>query len=145
MGDQPRKTVTVSAPAAAGNGARAARPATGPAPRSPEGRSTGVTADRGTERRWVSVVSLRTQFVPPPGDVSGEGLEDLLDDAASVVGEQIARFGGTVTASLGSVSWPSSASAPPPPRTTSARRCRPLWPYVTPSVPAPPRPPGRAV
>ncbi|CAL9279335.1 BTAD domain-containing putative transcriptional regulator [Streptomyces sp. SudanB182_2057] len=103
-GDQPRKAVAVSAPAAAGNGGRAARPAAGPAPRGPEGRSPDATADRGTERRWVSVVALRTQFVPPPGEVSGEGLEDLLDDAASVVGEQIARFGGTVTASLGSVS-----------------------------------------
>ncbi len=103
-GDQPRGTVAVSAPVAAGNGLRAARPAAGPAPRNPRGRSTGATADRGAERRWVSVVALRTQFVPPPGDVSGEGLEDLLDEAAWVVGEQIERFGGTVTASLGSVS-----------------------------------------
>ncbi|MFF4716305.1 BTAD domain-containing putative transcriptional regulator [Streptomyces eurythermus] len=103
-GDQPRGTVTVSAPAAAGNGARAARPTAGPAPRSPRGHSTDAPADRGAERRWVSVVALRTQFTPPPGDVSGEGLEDLMDDAASVVGELIERFGGTVTASLGSVS-----------------------------------------
>ncbi|MFF5802522.1 BTAD domain-containing putative transcriptional regulator [Streptomyces sp. NPDC012746] len=57
-----------------------------------------------TERRQVSVVSVRTRIAPSLGSGVDRELDDLLDGAALLVKEQIERFGGTVTASIGSVS-----------------------------------------
>jgi DNA-binding SARP family transcriptional activator/class 3 adenylate cyclase len=57
-----------------------------------------------TERRQVGVVSVRTRIAPSLGSGVDRELDDLLDGAALLVREQIERFGGTVTASIGSVS-----------------------------------------
>lgn len=54
------------------------------------------------DRRRVGVVSIRTRLIPAGS--GREDFDDVLDHAASVVKEQIERFGGTVTASIGSVS-----------------------------------------
>ncbi|MBT2425264.1 AAA family ATPase [Streptomyces sp. ISL-112] len=56
----------------------------------------------GSDRRRVSVVAVRTRLVLADGD-RPQDLDDLLDGAAQLVREQIERAGGTVTASLGSV------------------------------------------
>ncbi|GGZ46806.1 hypothetical protein GCM10010387_46580 [Streptomyces inusitatus] len=80
-------------PGAPGAGEPAARP---PAVRDAPAHRTG------TERRRVGVVSVRTRLAPTLGGGGHEDLDDLLDGAASVVREQIERFGGTVTASIGS-------------------------------------------
>jgi DNA-binding SARP family transcriptional activator/class 3 adenylate cyclase len=58
----------------------------------------------GSDRRTVSVVSVRTRIAQDPGAEARDDLDELLDGAAEVVREQIERFGGTVTACLGSVS-----------------------------------------
>ncbi|MFE5963980.1 BTAD domain-containing putative transcriptional regulator [Streptomyces sp. NPDC056463] len=58
----------------------------------------------GTDRRQVSVVSLRTRLAPSLGSGAEQELDDLLDGAALLVREQVERFGGTVVASIGSVS-----------------------------------------
>ncbi|MBE4734233.1 AAA family ATPase [Streptomyces sp. ND05-3B] len=58
----------------------------------------------GSDRRTVSVVSVRTRIAQEPGAEARDDLDELLDGAAEVVREQIERFGGTVTACLGSVS-----------------------------------------
>lgn len=57
-----------------------------------------------SDRRTVSVVSVRTRLAAAEGGEVRDDLDDLLDGAAEVVREQIERFGGAVTASLGSVS-----------------------------------------
>ncbi|MER7959857.1 BTAD domain-containing putative transcriptional regulator [Streptomyces sp. NPDC096030] len=57
-----------------------------------------------TDRRQVSVVSLRTRLAPSLGSGAEQELDDLLDGAALLVREQVERFGGTVVASIGSVS-----------------------------------------
>lgn len=56
----------------------------------------------GTERLRVGVLSVRTRLAVPLGASGREDLDDLLDGAASVVRQQIERFGGSVTASIGS-------------------------------------------
>ncbi|MFI5555058.1 BTAD domain-containing putative transcriptional regulator [Streptomyces sp. NPDC051738] len=58
----------------------------------------------GSDRRTVSVVSVRTRIAQEAGAEARDDLDELLDGAAEVVREQIERFGGTVTACLGSVS-----------------------------------------
>ncbi|MEU3607453.1 BTAD domain-containing putative transcriptional regulator [Streptomyces sp. NPDC035033] len=59
----------------------------------------------GTERRQVSVVSVRTRIASSLGGAGGEReLDDLLDGAELLVREQIERFGGVVTAAIGSIS-----------------------------------------
>ncbi|MEW5625475.1 BTAD domain-containing putative transcriptional regulator [Streptomyces hydrogenans] len=65
----------------------------------PEGRGPG------TERRQVSVVSVRTRIASSLGGGAGDReLDDLLDGAELLVREQIERFGGVVTAAIGSIS-----------------------------------------
>ncbi|MCF1597398.1 BTAD domain-containing putative transcriptional regulator [Streptomyces muensis] len=87
----------------------AALPAAGvPAPRVPAPRvpdSSGARAPHAvSDRRTVSVVSVRTRLAPAAGAEARDDLDELLDGAAELVRAQIERFGGTVTASLGSVS-----------------------------------------
>ncbi|WP_078967985.1 MULTISPECIES: BTAD domain-containing putative transcriptional regulator [unclassified Streptomyces] len=55
-------------------------------------------------RRQVSVVCLRTRLAPSLGEGADQELDALLDGAALLVREQVERFGGRVTASIGSVS-----------------------------------------
>ncbi|MFD3946018.1 BTAD domain-containing putative transcriptional regulator [Streptomyces sp. NPDC058579] len=69
----------------------------GPGP-GPAGRQAG------TARRQVSVVCLRTRLAPSLGSGTERELESLLDGAALLVREQVERYGGVVTASIGSVS-----------------------------------------
>jgi DNA-binding SARP family transcriptional activator/class 3 adenylate cyclase len=57
-----------------------------------------------SDRRTVSVVSVRTRLAPAVGAEARDDMDELLDGAAELVRAQIERFGGTVTASLGSVS-----------------------------------------
>jgi hypothetical protein len=57
-----------------------------------------------TERRRVGVVSVRTRIEPSLGSGADREHDNLLDGAALLVREQVERFGGTVTASIGSVS-----------------------------------------
>ncbi|WP_256363004.1 BTAD domain-containing putative transcriptional regulator [Streptomyces sp. TRM70350] len=54
-------------------------------------------------RRRVGVLSIRTTLAPSLDRRHHHDLDELLDGTALVVREQIERFGGTVTASLGSV------------------------------------------
>ncbi|MEU0162725.1 BTAD domain-containing putative transcriptional regulator [Streptomyces sp. NPDC006261] len=53
----------------------------------------------GIQRRLVSVLSVRTRLTSPLDGC----VDTLLDAAATVVREQIERYGGTVTASMGSL------------------------------------------
>ncbi|MFI1393999.1 BTAD domain-containing putative transcriptional regulator [Streptomyces sp. NPDC020681] len=69
-----------------------------------QSRQEAARQDTGIQRRLVSVVSVRTRLTPHLGDGVGDGVDDILDAAATVVREQIERYGGTVTASMGSVS-----------------------------------------
>ncbi|MET9432586.1 BTAD domain-containing putative transcriptional regulator [Streptomyces sp. NPDC006551] len=73
-------------------------------PRSEEPGAGAAERSVSTERRQVSVVSVRTHIAPSLGSGADRELDDLLDGAALLVKEQIERFGGTVTASMGSVS-----------------------------------------
>ncbi|MER5738232.1 BTAD domain-containing putative transcriptional regulator [Streptomyces sp. NPDC002262] len=68
-------------------------------------RKPGEPANRrgGSDRREVSVVSVRIQISPSLGSGADQELDDLLDGAGLLVREQIEQFGGTVTASIGSV------------------------------------------
>ncbi|MFF9501305.1 BTAD domain-containing putative transcriptional regulator [Streptomyces sp. NPDC014656] len=81
--------------------------------RAADGRTAGRGADGrgaegrgpGTERRQVSVVSVRTRIASSLGGGAGDReLDDLLDGAELLVREQIERFGGVVTAAIGSIS-----------------------------------------
>ncbi|ONK09816.1 BTAD domain-containing putative transcriptional regulator [Streptomyces sp. MP131-18] len=56
------------------------------------------------DRRRVSVVAVRTWMAPSLSTGVREDRDDLMDGVTLVVGEQIERFGGTVMASMGSVS-----------------------------------------
>ncbi|MGP4052832.1 BTAD domain-containing putative transcriptional regulator [Streptomyces sp. 2A115] len=58
----------------------------------------------GVDRRRVSVVSVRTRLAPSLARGAVHDLDDLLDGTTQLVREQVERFGGTVTASIGSVS-----------------------------------------
>ncbi|WP_338018155.1 BTAD domain-containing putative transcriptional regulator [Streptomyces taklimakanensis] len=76
-------------------------PATPPRPapaRTPAPRPTDPT------RRSVGILSVRTRLAPSMGSGARENLDDLLDGTSLMVREQIERFGGKVTASIGSVS-----------------------------------------
>lgn len=88
--------------------AEPSRPETGHRPAAP----TGAPADDGGEaapqhsgmhRRLVTVVSVRTRLTPSVGDGAGDGVDDLLDAAVTMVRGQVERHGGIVTASMGSV------------------------------------------
>ncbi|MFC8585767.1 BTAD domain-containing putative transcriptional regulator [Streptomyces sp. NPDC057217] len=63
-----------------------------------------VRPQASTHRRQVSVVCLRTRLAPSLGEGADQELDALLDGAALLVREQVERFGGRVTASIGSVS-----------------------------------------
>ncbi|WP_245873803.1 BTAD domain-containing putative transcriptional regulator [Streptomyces phaeoluteigriseus] len=104
-------------PFGGGNPASGPRDGTGrntpgtPAPDMPRTTAASVpdapgapVAQTGSDRRTVSVVSVRTRIVQEAGAEARDDLDELLDGAAEVVREQIERFGGTVTACLGSVS-----------------------------------------
>ncbi|MFF9087425.1 BTAD domain-containing putative transcriptional regulator [Streptomyces sp. NPDC014991] len=54
-------------------------------------------------RRRVGILSVSTRLTPAPGGGVRENLDDLLDGTTLMVREQIERFGGKVTASIGSV------------------------------------------
>ncbi|MFE6620079.1 BTAD domain-containing putative transcriptional regulator [Streptomyces sp. NPDC057740] len=107
---RPAPSQDTPAPAAADTPLpRAALPAAGvPAPRVPAPRVPDAPGARAphavSDRRTVSVVSVRTRLAPAAGAEVREDLDELLDGAAELVRAQIERFGGTVTASLGSVS-----------------------------------------
>ncbi|MEU7116643.1 BTAD domain-containing putative transcriptional regulator [Streptomyces sp. NPDC046182] len=90
----------------AGAAAVAAEPAgaAGAAETAAENGSVAAGRRASTDRRQVSVVSLRTRLAPSLGSGVEQELDDLLDGAALLVREQVERFGGTVTASIGSVS-----------------------------------------
>ncbi|MFC9293568.1 BTAD domain-containing putative transcriptional regulator [Streptomyces sp. NPDC057011] len=71
----------------------------------PRGAETTVPEQRtGSERRRVSVVSVRTRLAPSLADGATPDLDALLEGAGQLVKEQIERFGGTVMATIGSVS-----------------------------------------
>ncbi|MFF7848126.1 BTAD domain-containing putative transcriptional regulator [Streptomyces sp. NPDC007910] len=72
----------------------------GPGPSAP----APVRSQASTHRRQVSVVCLRTRLAPSLGEGADQELDALLDGAALLVREQVERFGGRVTASIGSVS-----------------------------------------
>lgn len=55
-------------------------------------------------RRRVGILSVCTRLAPSLGGGTRENLDDLLDGTSLMVREQIERFGGKVTASIGSVS-----------------------------------------
>ncbi|MFJ4478932.1 BTAD domain-containing putative transcriptional regulator [Streptomyces xanthochromogenes] len=54
-------------------------------------------------RHQVSALSIRTWLAPTLGGADSAELDQLLNGTASVVRKQVERFGGTVTASIGSV------------------------------------------
>ncbi|MFJ9640360.1 BTAD domain-containing putative transcriptional regulator [Streptomyces sp. NPDC101178] len=58
----------------------------------------------GPERRRVSVLSVRTRLAPSLADGISQDLDALLEGTGRLVREQVERFGGTVTAAIGSVS-----------------------------------------
>ncbi|WP_432113029.1 BTAD domain-containing putative transcriptional regulator [Streptomyces sp. S1] len=76
----------------------------GPGPSAPAPAPVPVRPQASTHRRQVSVVCLRTRLAPSLGDGADQELDALLDGAALLVREQVERFGGRVTASIGSVS-----------------------------------------
>ncbi|MFF3323118.1 BTAD domain-containing putative transcriptional regulator [Streptomyces sp. NPDC002889] len=104
-GDDVREHITLIAPAD-NTPAHTTRSATAQARRPRSEESGADVAERrvSTDRRQVSVVSVRTRIAPSLGSGVDRELDDLLDGAALLVREQIERFGGTVTASIGSVS-----------------------------------------
>lgn len=55
-------------------------------------------------RRRVGVLSVCTRLAPSPDGGARANLDDLLDGTTLMVREQIERFGGKLTASIGSVS-----------------------------------------
>ncbi|EFL30369.1 SARP family pathway specific regulatory protein [Streptomyces viridochromogenes DSM 40736] len=55
-------------------------------------------------RRTVSAMSVRARLAPTLADVAPKDVDALLESACHVVTEQVERFGGTVTASIGSMS-----------------------------------------
>ncbi|WP_128380657.1 BTAD domain-containing putative transcriptional regulator [Streptomyces cavernae] len=74
-------------------------------------RPTGEAPDAGVaerrtirERCQVGVLAVRTCVASGRGEDADRERDDLLDGAALLVREQVERFGGTVTASVGSVS-----------------------------------------
>ncbi|MHA7957609.1 BTAD domain-containing putative transcriptional regulator [Streptomyces sp. L500] len=75
-------------------------------PTVPQPRTGGTAAPArtaGTARRTVGVLSVRTHLAPSLADVAAEDLDVLLEGTSQLVREQVERFGGTVTATLGSV------------------------------------------
>ncbi|MEV4879662.1 BTAD domain-containing putative transcriptional regulator [Streptomyces cyaneofuscatus] len=96
--------------------APAPREATGPGPApTPSAGERRVPQQRGTdgpepgrrtgpERRRVSVLSVRTRLAPSFADGMAQDLDALLEGTGRLVREQVERFGGTVTAAIGSVS-----------------------------------------
>ncbi|WP_432122228.1 BTAD domain-containing putative transcriptional regulator [Streptomyces sp. S1] len=76
----------------------------GPGPSVPAPAPVPVRPQASTHRRQVSVVCLRTRLAPSLGEGADQELDALLDGAALLVREQVERFGGRVTASIGSVS-----------------------------------------
>lgn len=103
-GEDTKECVTLTAPTdntsayTPRSAATRARP-----PRSEESSADVVDRHVSTERRQVSVVSVRTRIEPSLGSGVDQELDNLLDGAALLVREQIELFGGTVTASIGSV------------------------------------------
>lgn len=55
-------------------------------------------------RRKVSAMSVRARLAPTRADVAPKDVDTLLEKACHLVTEQVERFGGTVTASIGSMS-----------------------------------------
>jgi class 3 adenylate cyclase len=55
-------------------------------------------------RRRVSAMSVRARLAPTLADVAPKDVDALLERACHLVTEQVERFGGTVTASIGSMS-----------------------------------------
>ncbi|WP_307792511.1 BTAD domain-containing putative transcriptional regulator [Streptomyces verrucosisporus] len=80
---------------------------TTPAPTAPPRPALARTpAPRPTDpaRHSVGILAVRTRLAPSLGGGAQENLDDLLDGTSLMVREQIERFGGKVTASIGSVS-----------------------------------------
>lgn len=57
-----------------------------------------------TERKDVSVLIVRTQLGPEFNDVNPEEVDEILESATATIQDEVERFGGTVAASIGSVS-----------------------------------------
>jgi DNA-binding SARP family transcriptional activator/class 3 adenylate cyclase len=57
-----------------------------------------------TERKDVSVLIAQTQLVPEFNDVDPEEIDEILESVVATIRDEAERFGGTVTASMGSVS-----------------------------------------
>ncbi|MBD0707533.1 MULTISPECIES: BTAD domain-containing putative transcriptional regulator [unclassified Streptomyces] len=74
-----------------------------PPPAPPSEPTPPVRLPDGTRRR-VAILSVSTRLTPAPGGGTGEDMDDLLAGTTLMVREQIERFGGKVTASIGSVS-----------------------------------------
>ncbi|MFJ8844907.1 BTAD domain-containing putative transcriptional regulator [Streptomyces cyaneofuscatus] len=99
----PEAPAPLRAPAVPGPGPMP--PAAGP--RVPQQRATdgpGPGRRTGPERRRVSVLSVRTRLAPSFADGMAQDLDALLEGTGRLVREQVERFGGTVTAAIGSVS-----------------------------------------
>ncbi|MFG3409649.1 BTAD domain-containing putative transcriptional regulator [Streptomyces sp. NPDC048142] len=72
-------------------------------PRGTDDEAAAVDQRTQADRRLVSIVCVRIRLAPSLGSGAVQKLDDLLDGAALLVREQIERFGGTVMASIGSV------------------------------------------
>ncbi|WP_206666919.1 BTAD domain-containing putative transcriptional regulator [Streptomyces lasalocidi] len=76
---------------------------TAPAPPPPDDGPAPARFTDGARRR-VAILSVSTRLVPAPDGGAQEDVDDLLAGTTLMVREQIERFGGKVTASIGSVS-----------------------------------------
>ncbi|GGX61913.1 hypothetical protein GCM10010324_03290 [Streptomyces hiroshimensis] len=76
-----------------------APPASTPAPDAPAGRGAPVS-----ERRNISVLLLRTVVGAGPAGPGAPDADTALEDAAATVRRKVESFGGTLSASIGSVS-----------------------------------------
>ncbi|MET7293159.1 BTAD domain-containing putative transcriptional regulator [Streptomyces griseoloalbus] len=73
----------------------------------PEQRTSEPAArERRTDstRRRISAMSVRARLAPTLAEVDPKDVDALLESACHLVTEQVERFGGTVTASIGSMS-----------------------------------------
>jgi DNA-binding SARP family transcriptional activator len=73
----------------------------------PHRELTAASAAAGTgngRRKSVSALLVRTQLDPEAADIDPLRLDEALEDVAQRIRENIERFGGTVSASIGSVS-----------------------------------------
>ncbi|WP_230885693.1 BTAD domain-containing putative transcriptional regulator [Streptomyces spinoverrucosus] len=99
-GDHARENIRLSAPTRSDEvGGTGAQPETPQRADAPEAEQRAADA----ARHRVGVLSIRTRLAPSPDRRHQHDVDELLDGTTLVVREEIERFGGTVTASIGSV------------------------------------------